>query len=303
MQNRLELLRLYCAAVEANSFKDAATRLGASPQSITRAVQELESLVGEVLFHRNTRRVRATEAGEALAARARELVRQADDLLQPGRPDAEAGLSGLVRITAPKAIGETHLMPVLTRVAQQHPGITLDVRLSDQISDVIEERIDIGVRVGFMRDSRFVVRSVSKARFFVVATPKLIRRAGRPDTVQQLGEVPTTALLDRNTGRKWPWQFAQGEQFTPEPSAFVTDDPQAECQAVLAGLGYGQLASYLAQPYLRTGKLVSVLDALAPEPWPICVYRPQRGPVPPRIRLVFDAIVDVLSGTDFPSTD
>src|SRR6202051_5214166 len=82
MQNRLKMLRIYCAAVEAGSFKEAATRLGTSPRAVTRAVQEAEALVGEILFHRNTRRVRATEAGEAFAHRARDLVRQLDELLR-----------------------------------------------------------------------------------------------------------------------------------------------------------------------------------------------------------------------------
>src|SRR5476651_277828 len=161
MQNRLEMLRIYCAAVEAQSFKEAATRLGTSPQAITRAVQEAEALVGEILFHRNTRRVRATEAGEAFAQRARALV----------------------------------------RLAEKHPRITLDLRLSDAISDPIAEQIDIGVRIGFMRDSRFVVRPASHVGFSVIASPKLIARVGRPADLAELALLPSTGFIDRNTGR------------------------------------------------------------------------------------------------------
>ncbi|KLU25191.1 LysR family transcriptional regulator [Caballeronia mineralivorans PML1(12)] len=298
MQNRLEMLRIYCAAVEAESFKEAATRLGTSPQAVTRAVQEAEALVGEILFHRNTRRVRATEAGEAFAHRARDLVRQMDELLRPKDSEIDAEIAGLVRLTAPKSIGERFLMPALARLAEKHPRIMLDLRLSDAISDPIAEQIDIGVRIGFMRDSRFVVRPASRVGFSVVASPKLIARVGEPTDLAALALLPTTGFIDRNTGRLWPWQFANGQQFTPANLAFQTDDGECECRAVVAGLGFGQIVSYLAQPLLRAGKVISVLDSYAPEAWPVYVYRPQRGPVPARIRLVFDAMLAALEKSE-----
>ena len=298
MQNRLEMLRIYCAAVEAESFKEAATRLGTSPQAVTRAVQEAEALMGEILFHRNTRRVRATEAGEAFAHRARDLVRQMDELLRPKDSEIDAEIAGLVRLTAPKSIGERFLMPALARLAEKHPRIMLDLRLSDAISDPIAEQIDIGVRIGFMRDSRFVVRPASRVGFSVIASPKLIARVGEPTDLAALALLPSTGFIDRNTGRLWPWQFANGQQFTQANLAFQTDDGECECRAVVAGLGFGQIVSYLAQPLLRTGKVISVLDSYAPEAWPVYVYRPQRGPVPARIRLVFDAMLGALEKSE-----
>jgi DNA-binding transcriptional LysR family regulator len=298
MQNRLEMLRIYCTAVEAQSFKEAAMRLGTSPQAVTRAVQEAEALVGEILFHRNTRRVRATEAGEAFAHRARDLVRQMDELLRPKDSEIDAEIAGPVRLTAPKSIGERFLMPALARLAEKHPRIMLDLRLSDAISDPIAEQIDIGVRIGFMRDSRFVVRPASRVGFSVIASPKLIARVGEPTDLAALALLPTTGFIDRNTGRLWPWQFANGQQFTPTNLAFQTDDGDCECRAVVAGLGFGQIVSYLAQPLLRAGKVVSVLDGYAPEAWPVYVYRPQRGPVPARIRLVFDAMLGALEKSE-----
>jgi DNA-binding transcriptional LysR family regulator len=298
MQNRLEMLRIYCAAVEAESFKEAATRLGTSPQAVTRAVQEAEALVGEILFHRNTRRVRATEAGEAFAHRARDLVQQMDELLRPKDTEIDAEIAGPVRLTAPKSIGERFLMSALARLAEKHPRIMLDLRLSDAISDPIAEQIDIGVRIGFMRDSRFVVRRASRVGFSVVASPKLIARVGEPTDLAALALLPTTGFIDKNTGRLWPWQFANGQQFTPTKPAFQTDDGDCECRAVVAGLGFGQIVSYLAQPLLRAGKVISVLDDYAPEAWPVYVYRPQRGPVPARIRLVFDAMLAALEKSE-----
>jgi DNA-binding transcriptional LysR family regulator len=298
MQNRLEMLRIYCAAAEASSFKEAAMRLGISPQAVTRAVREAEKLLGEVLFHRNTRHVRVTRAGEVFADKARTLVQQLDDLLRENEPQDDADISGLVRMTAPKSMGERFLMPTLLRLAEQYPRVTIDVRLSDVIIDPIAEQIDIGVRIGFMRDSRFVVRQASSVGFLLVATPKMLARTGVPTDMAGFAGLPATGFLDRSTGRLWPWQLADGQQFTPSEPRFQSDDAEVELRAVLAGIGFAQIVSYLARPHIRSGALVAVLDELAPDPWPVYVYRPQRGPVPARIRLVFDAVVGALEAAD-----
>jgi DNA-binding transcriptional LysR family regulator len=289
------MLRLFCAAAEANSFKEAATRLGTSPQAITRAVKELEDVVGELLFHRNTRGIQITEFGARFAVHAREMVTQVDGLFRRTDGLADTDLAGAVRITAQSAIGRRYLLRSLLPLSRQHPGIKVELRLTDLVADVVDEKIDIGVRIGFLRDSRFVARSVAKISFFVVGTPELVTAKGKPTTLQDLSNLPTTALTDPNTGRIWPWYFAGSQQLTPAAPAFITDDPEVECDAVLAGIGYGQIPSYLAVPHIRSGRLITVLGEYSPDPWDLYVYRPQRGPVPARIRLVFDHIVEALS--------
>jgi DNA-binding transcriptional LysR family regulator len=289
------MLRLFCAAAEANSFKEAATRLGTSPQGITRAVKELEDVVGELLFHRNTRGIQITEFGAQFAAHAREMVTQVDGLFRRTDRLADTNLAGAVRITAQSTIGRRYLLTSLLPLTRQHPGIKLELRVTDLVADVVDEKIDIGVRIGFLRDSRLVARSVAKISFFVVGTPELVAAKGKPTALQDLSNLPTTALMDPNTGRIWPWYFTGSQQITPAAPAFITDDPEVECDAVLAGIGYGQIPSYLAVPHIRSGRLITVLGEYSPDPWDLYVYRPQRGPVPARIRLVFDHIVEALS--------
>nr|WP_311529517.1 LysR family transcriptional regulator [uncultured Ralstonia sp.] len=303
MLNRLEMLRIFVAAAEAGSFKEAAVRLGTSPQAVTRAVQELERAQGELLFHRNTRQVRITAFGEQLAARAKLGVQQLDELFA-SRPDQEASeLNGIVRVTAPKALGRIQVQPVLAEIASRHPQLRFDLHLSDVPADVVDEKIDIGVRFGFLRDSRYVARRVATHAFHVVGSPALIARVGHPASVSQLDHLPTTVMHDIATGRPWPWLFAGGQQFTPARPAFSSNDSEAERDAVLAGLAFGQLAGFLADAHIAEGRLVPVLQEQAPDPWELYVYRPQRGPVPPRIRLVYDRLVEALSamrGTPSP---
>ena len=291
MLNRLEMLRLFVAAAEAKSFKEAALRLHVSPQAVTRAVQELEEHLGELLFHRNTRANRITDFGARLAAEARSAVQGVDALFQRASPVPDNDLSGLVRLTAPKALGQYFVMPLLAELGREFPGLRLDLRLSDRPADVVDEQIDIGVRVGFLRDSRFVARAVAKVHFHTVASPALVAAVGEPLSLADLQQRPVTVVMDPATGKPWPWFLKDGEEWLPGTWAFATDETLAEFAAVQAGLGFGQVVSLLTIPLLRSGELLRVLPQLEPDPWNLYVYRPQRGPVAARIRLVFDRLV------------
>jgi len=293
MSNRLEALRVFFTAADAANFREAAVRLSVSPQVVTRAVRELEEELGEPLFHRSTRGVQLTDFGRQLAERARVAVGGVDELFHRIDRRALSQHTGMVRVTAPHVYAR--LIPqALAPLLAQHPGLVLDLRLSEQHADVVDQQIDLGVRVGPMRDARFVARGVGKMSLCVVGSPALIERVGAPRTVDALSGLPVTALIDHSSGRPWPWAFSKKRVFTVSSPAFVTDNIDAECAAVLAGIGFGQLIGPLAQPWLQSGALVEVLAAEAPEPWPIHVYRPQRAPVPARVRLVYDELVRVL---------
>lgn len=293
MSNRLEALRVFFTAADAANFREAAVRLSVSPQVVTRAVRELEDELGEPLFHRSTRGVQLTDFGRQLAERARIAVGGVDELFHRIDRRALSQHAGTVRVTAPHVYGR-FIPQALAPLLVAHPGLVLDLRLSEQHADVVDQQIDIGVRVGPMRDARFVARGVGKMPLRVVASPALIERVGAPRTVDALSKLPVTALIDRSSGRPWPWAFSKKRVFTVSSPAFVTDNIDAECAAVLAGIGFGQLIGPLAEPWLQSGAMVEVLAADAPEPWPVHVYRPQRAPVPARVRLVYDELIRVI---------
>lgn len=294
MLNRLEMLRIFVAAAEARNFKEAAARLGVSPQAVTRAVQDLEAAQGELLFHRNTRGIQITTYGEHLATQARDSVQRVDALFQAPTEAAVAQVEGVVRLTAPVALGRRLILPVLTALAGQYPLLRFDVQFSDTHVAVVDDRIDIGVRYGALRDSRYVARRVIAPTFRTVGTPALIAQHGKPKTIEQLHTLPTTSLRDHSTGRAWPWYFAGGQTISPVNPRVLSSDSEAEFDAILAGLGFGQVPGFMADEHIASGRLVAVLQKLQPEPWDIYIYRPQRGPVPARIRLVFDQLVSQL---------
>lgn len=294
MHNRLDMLRLFCVAAESRSFKEAAARLGISPQAVTRAVQALEDQLGEVLFHRNTRGSQITAFGEAFALRARDRLGALEALFPPRAGRAADEMVGRVRLTAPRLLGPGVLAPALAALSAHHPGLQVDLRLSDAVADVVDEGIDVGVRVGFMRDSRFVAKAVGQVSFHVVAAPALLARVGAPAGVADLARMPVTVTLDANSGRPWPWFFSDGRQWMPPQPAFQTDDSLSEFDAVVAGAGFGQVVGLLARPALADGRLVDVLPAERPDPWTLFVYRTVRHPVPARVRRVFDLLVHCL---------
>ncbi len=294
MQNQLEMLKIFKVVAESANFKEASVRLGISPQSVTRAIKELEDLLGEPLFYRSTRNTTITEFGKQIAQKSEGVLDQVDALFQLNKNPNPQRIEGLVKITMPNSLGQQYLLPALTDFLKEHSGIQFDLRFSNLIDNVVADQMDIGVRVGFFSNNRNVARRVNEMKFHIVGSPELIARTGMPKQVNDIYQMPYTGLIDLNTGRMWPWSFANASDGFATSPAFVTDDPTAELAAVLAGIGYGQLGDFLCEKYILSGELVAVLPEQAPEPWGVYVYRPQRGPVAERVRIVFDYLVKVL---------
>ena len=302
MQSQLEMLRIFKVVAESANFTEASVRLGVSPQSVTRAIKELEERLGEPLFYRSTRNTTITEFGKQIALKCESLIDGVDTLFQTNKSINPQQIEGLVRITMPNSLGRHYLLPALTDFLKLHPNIQFDLRFSDLIDNVVAEQMDIGVRVGFFSNNRNVARRVNEVKFYIVGAPELIAKTGLPNHVDDLCQMPYTGLIDQNTGRMWPWSFANAADCFPTSPSFITDDPEAELGAVLAGIGYAQLADFLCEKYIRSGQLVSILQDQAPEPWGIYVYRPQRGPVAERVRIVFDYLVQTLADIKNAST-
>jgi DNA-binding transcriptional LysR family regulator len=301
MLNRMEMLRVFLVAVESPSFREAAHRLGTSPQKVTRAIQELERTFAEPLFHRSTRQATVTAFGVEIAQQARETLDQFDRLFVSYSRQQSAGISGRVGITAPHAIGKLYLAGFLKPLLQQNPDLRIELSLDDQLTDAVASRIDIGIRVGAVRDRRYIARAVAQVPLRIVSTPALIAAVGTPSNVEDLKGLPLSALIDRNNGRPWPWFFADGQSYLPPSPAFSCDDPETELEFVLAGLAFAQMPHYLADAYVNDGLLVEVLADCAPAPTDLIIYRTQSGPVPPRVRLVYDHLMECLGDREvFP---
>jgi DNA-binding transcriptional LysR family regulator len=302
MYDRFRLLKIFATAARSSSFREAAFQLQTSPQTISRAVKELEDQLGELLFHRSTRQIQITQFGEQFLRESNSLMSELELLFDHTKAPENGRYAGRVGITAPHSVGRGHVLPLLAPLIKASPECLIDLRLEDEVTDTVGAQIDIGIRVGALRDNRFVAREAGKVPLLVVATPELVKEVGEPQKIADLIARPVSGRIDRNSGRIWPWRF-NGFTHAPQSPRFVSDDPEAELQAVLNGWVFGQIAAFLVIPYIRDGLLVPVLRQFEPPPLPLYVYRPQRGPVPPRVRRVFDTLADGFSDERrFPST-
>lgn len=293
MLNRLEMLRIFSVVAESRSFKESATRLGTSPQKITRIIQELERITGEGLFHRNTRSIQITEYGHKFHFKVKKLLGEADQLFIEESPKTSE-LAGTVRISVSGSFGRRYLMQMLKPFYKKYPEINLEIMANDLISDVVEEKVDIGIRVGVIKDSTLIAKKIGSVDFIIVGSPALIKRVGRPKSIEDLHNVPTTRIMNNSTGRPWQWNL-NGVDFLPARPAFMSNDPEIELEAIVNGVGFSQVGGPMVRDLIKSGKLVQVMEDFTTDAWNLYVYRPQRTPVPKRIRLVFDHLVEVLS--------
>lgn len=233
MRTDIETLKIFLAAAETLSFRRTATHRQVSPQVVTRAIQALEERLGELLFHRSTRGVRLSDFGAVFKERSSRAVEHMDGLFASSAASRPSKIAGLVRVAAPTLHGQRFVLPVLADLTRLHPGLHFDLRLSDEVVDPAKERIDVGVRGGRVSNSRLVVRTVAPVPNIICASPQLVAVLGSVNSIQQLETAPTTQLIDRSSGRPWPWELAGGREFVPRNVAFCTDDPIAEHMAVL----------------------------------------------------------------------
>lgn len=294
--NKLEALRLFCAAAEAENFRQAAREHGLSPQAVTRAVSFLEQEFGEVLFVRNTRSTQITPLGEQVYRQAKAAVRQADGVFRQFGLNERAAESGLVRVDIPRLAQLDILGGVLAHLAD-HPGIVLDWHCGNQRSHTDRDQIDVGIRVGTSQENDFIVKNIAPLRLVNVAAPELLARLGEPQSIADLqARFPLLGQVNANSGALYSWDFADGSSFVPNCPVLIAEDTDDLLTAAVAGRAAGQFADWQVRGSLRSGRLNIILPeqtAVLPE-WQMYVYRPNRHRHTARVRRVFDALAAVL---------
>ncbi|WP_395712932.1 LysR family transcriptional regulator [Reyranella sp.] len=282
--DRLDELAIFVRIVDEGSLVRAAARLRRSPPAVTRALAALENRVGQRLIDRTTRRLAATEAGRILYERARALVADYDaaTAATPGMP-----VHGLLRLTAPVQFGRRHMAPIVGRFLDAHDGVEVELILNDRNIDLIEEGIDIALRIGPLADSSLLARPVGQVRRLWVASPAYLARRGTPRTPADL--TGHEALLGTLRGNS-EWQFAGGRRGAPARLAgrLRVDDVETRLRAVREGRGIAQLLSYQAADDLAAGRLVRLLRAWERPPLPVQLLTKGRAHRAPKI----DAFLD-----------
>ena len=262
--DRLLLMRVFVAVAETGGFTHAARVLGASQPFVSQTVARLEDRLGLRLLDRSTRAMALTADGRRYLEAARgalAAVEAAEAEMAPG-----AGhLEGTLRVTAPIAFGLDRVRPALPAFLDAHPGIAVELLLSDDRLDLIGERIDVAVRMGRLPDSTLVSRKLFDLRRVTVAAPALVERHGRPESPQDLVGFPVLSWTGAREGLN-RWRFGEGEDawtFHAE-GRFRSDEGMSLFAMCLDGLGAMRCAEHLARPAIRRGELVELLAGHGP---------------------------------------
>ncbi|KAF1047529.1 LysR family transcriptional regulator [Xylophilus sp.] len=295
--DKLHALRTFVRIAEEGGLSAAARALGASTPAVVRTLAALESQLGARLFNRTTRRVALTPEGRRYLEDARGVraaLDEADAAVRAGAGEP----AGALAVTAPVLFGHMHVAPVAAAFAQRHPRVRCALHLHDRVVDLIEERIDVGVRIGTLADSSLVALPLATLRRVVAASPALLAAHGTPAHPLALRGLPCVRVLP--SGRAgWQFRDAGGALLrVPVEGGFEVNHIATAVEACAAGLGFGQFFSYqVAQP-LREGRLRLVLEAFEPSPRPVQAVYPHARPLPLRTRLFVDALRQALSGLD-----
>jgi DNA-binding transcriptional LysR family regulator len=282
--DRLDELAVFVRIVEEGSLARAARRLRRSPPAVTRALAVLEDRIGVRLVDRTTRRLAPTEAGRTLYDRARAVVADYEAATAGAR---EAPVRGLLRITAPVQFGRRHIAPLAVRFLDTHDGVEIELMLNDRNVDLIEEGIDVALRIGVLRDSSLTARPLGHVRRQWVASPAYLARHGTPQSPADLARHE--ALLGTSRGAM-EWSFAGARRGAPLRLAgrLRVDDVETRLRAARDGRGVAQFLSYQVADDLAAGRLVRLLRGFEPPPLPVQLVTKGRAHRAPKI----DAFLD-----------
>lgn len=291
--DRLRALEVVVAVAEAGSLAAAARRLQLSPPSVTRIVAALEGRLGVRLLQRTTRRVQLTEAGRVYVAAAERVLGELEAAERALAGEAMEP-SGRLVIGGPTTFGRLHLAPVVAAFLDRHPAVSCRLVLVDRVVSLVEEGIDVTLRIGALPDSALLARRVGEVRRILVASPAYRARAGAPATPGDLARHALLGFTGTAPGRVWTLERdGRALPVRVEPRLEVNDAATAVALAE-AGHGIAFVLSYQAADGLAAGRLVELLPGFAPSPVPVQLVHGEHGLVAPRIRAFLDFAAPLL---------
>jgi DNA-binding transcriptional LysR family regulator len=288
--DKLSALSSFVQSVKLGSFSAAAKHLGVSQPAVSQQIRGLEEELGTRLLNRTTRQLRLTEAGERYHSYANDIL---DRLTEADRSvqSEDAQMSGPLSIGLPLGFAESVLSEFLIQFKKEHPCLVLDVSLSDLFVDVIQERLDIAIRMGEIKDDRLIVRKLGMAQRCLVASPNYLEGRGRPQHPSDLPDHDYLLYRNISTGDRVPFISTIGEKLSVQvtPTMLVNNTSTLR-QAALAGLGITLANRWLIDPFIRSGELELVLPNWQYPPHPIHAVYPSNRFIPLKVRRFVDKL-------------
>lgn len=293
--NELRSITTFIKAAELGSLRKAAADLGISPQAASKALAQLEAHLDVRLFHRTTRVMSLTDAGQRLFEDVQPAVTGMQRALQSAR-SAKDEFAGPLRITGPRTTFQPILWRLVDEFCDMHPGIQPDVLLDDRIGNWVEDRVDVGFRLGPSPHEGVIARRLFPVQLPICGAPSYFAKHGVPESLADLAAHRCSAYRHPSTGKVLPWRVKIDGQAADQPvvPAICSNDELFELQAVLAGKVLGQLAGVTAAPFIRSGALIPILVDHMPDYASYFVYFGSRSSQPVRARAFIDLAVQRL---------
>ncbi|RMR59467.1 LysR family transcriptional regulator [Pseudomonas cichorii] len=279
--DRLKAMANFVRIVDSGSLSSAADVTGQSVASLVRSLAALERYLGVRLLNRSTRRMALTDEGEEYLAWSRRMLADFDDMEQ--RLESRDGIArGLLRLTAPVEFGQRYLAPLVNAFLKDHEEMAAELSLNDQVIPLLDERLDLALRIGHLPDSAMVARKVGSTRLVTCASPDYLRASPDIDSPQSLREHACITLAFQ--GKHWYFRHKEKELVEDIVPRLVCNQVRAASQACVQGVGITRLMHYQVADELADGRLVRILRDFEPMDLPIQLVYPHSLQLSPRVR-------------------
>lgn len=289
---QLDDLALFVAVVDAGSFTGGAARRGLSKSAASKRVAALEARLGARLLERTTRSMRLTELGRRYYDRAQAIVRAAEEA-ELEVTLAQGRAVGRLRVSAPVSFGVRHLGGAIAAFVRDHPGVHVEVDLSDRLVDLVEDDYDVAIRAGALEDSSLVARPLMPSRSLVVAAPAYLDREGRPAKPSDLRRHEALLYRHQISGRVWHFAKGRLRRAVRVRGRLVSDSGDILAEACCAGVGVAYLPDFIVGEHVAEGRLEALLEPWCPVEASIQAVYPSRD-APAKVRLFVDAVAEHL---------
>jgi DNA-binding transcriptional LysR family regulator len=260
----IDALNDFLAVAACGSFSQVAKKQAVAVSSVTRKIDWLETQIGSRLFHRSSRRVVLTDAGEQFIHRARNILTELAEAKE-AISAANADPRGLLSITAPAVFGRRHLMPAIASFLRRYPDVEVELHLNDQIINLLERRIDVAIRIGLLPDSDLHAVTLAVVNQITCVSPIYIERAGKPEAPSDLLHYDCITVGTTPASHEaWGYEGVNGNRPLLVRGCLRTDDKEGMLQAALAGLGIVQLPSWLICEDIQAGRLIPLFTHISP---------------------------------------
>jgi DNA-binding transcriptional LysR family regulator len=286
--DRLGAMTVFAAISDGGSLSAAGRRLGLPLATVSRRLAELEAHLGTRLIVRSTRRLELTDAGREYLAACRAILEQVGEA-ERAASGAYTDVRGQLVVAAPIVFGRLHVVPVAAEFLERHPAVDVRLQLADRNADLIEEHVDVALRIGRLPDSALVATRVGEVTRVACASPAYLARFGTPRAPEDLAAHRCVSFVGLDAPDRWLFAAPDGERrAVPVRTRLAVTTAEAAIDAALAGVGIARVLSYQVAPALADGRLVRVLAGDEPPPVPASLVHPGQGRLPMRTRAFVD---------------